>query len=209
MSDMDYGGGSAPPAPQPPIPSEGLHDAVCYAVVDWGVMVDEFDGIPKGVVQGVRFFFELDEKMADGRPFALSTYSIKIKYGDKAGFVKLLKAWLGKECPASLVGYPLGGLRGRMASLNVEHRQKPDGTYSARIDAVMKPRAGATPMQPVNMELPPWVKEARAKDNKAAEAFLAGQGYSRQDFQKPTPQAEEPGGGFDVVPFEKYGRGED
>lgn len=198
MSDLDYGGGKAPPAPQGAIPSEGLHDAVCYGVVDWGEIVDEFDGIPKGIVRGVRFFFELDEKMPDGKPYTLSTYVVKIKYGDKAAFVKLMKSWLGKECPSSLVGYPLGSLRGRMCSLNVEHKPKTDGTFSARIDAVMKPRPGVALMQAVTDKLPQWVAEQKAKDNKAAAAFLAGMGYQRE---QPKQEAPSGGDGISDVPF--------
>jgi len=206
MSDLDYGGGSAPPAPQQPIPGEGLHDAVCFAVVDWGEIVDEFNGIPKGVVRGVRFFFDLDEKMADGKPYSISTYTKSIKYGENSGFAKLMKGWLGKECPPKLVGFPLGSMRGRMASLNIEHRAKADGTFSAKIASIMKPRPGAVLMQPISTTLPDWVKTQREKDNAAARAFLAGQGYNKPVAQPSgSDESGEDEDGISRVPFDLKG----
>lgn len=192
MSDLDYGGGSAPPAEQQPIPTEGLHDAICYAVVNWGEMLDEFDGEVKGVNSAVRFFFELDEKMGDGKPFVLSTFPVAIKYGEKAKFVKTMTAWLGaKDCPPSLVGYPLGQMKGKMASINVEWKRRDDGTFSARIKDVLKPRAGAATLQIVNSKLPEWVAEARKKDNDKAAKYRAHR----------ERQAGDAGEGIDSVPF--------
>lgn len=192
MSELDYEGGSAPPAEQQPIPAEGLHDAICYAVVNWGEMLDEYEGEVKGIVSAVRLFFELEEKMADGRPFVLSTYPIAIKYGEKAKFRKIISAWLGaKECPPSLVGYQLGALKGRMASLNVEHRHKDDGTYSARIKDVLKARPGAPALTILNTALPDWVGPARKKDNDGAARWRSGQARRHDDA----------GGGITPVPF--------
>lgn len=186
MSDMDFGGGGAPPAEQQPIPAEGLHDAICYAVVNWGDMLDEFDGEVKGVVSAVRFFFELDEKMADGRPYVLSTFPVAIKYGERAKFVKIMSAWLGaKDCPPSLVGYPLGQMKGKMASLNVEHKRRDDGTFSARIKDIIKARAGAPQLTIVNTKLPDWAPEARKKDNEKAARFRAGQSRRASDAREP------------------------
>ena len=196
-SEMDFDGGSAPPAEQKPIPAEGLHDAVCYAVVNWGDVLSDFPGSDPEVHQAVRFFFELDEKMADGRPFVLSTYPVTIKYGERAKFRTLMKSWLGaKECPEKLVGFPLGTMKGRMASLNVEHKLKDDGTFSARIKDVLKARPGAAPLVIVNTSLPEWVKQAKEKDNAAAARFRAHAGQRTADASESDPPYQ-----HDEVPF--------
>ena len=203
-SEMEYGGGTSPPARQSPIPADGLHDAICYAVVDWGDVCDEYEGVTKGILSAVRFFFEFDEKMADGRPFVLSTYPIKIKYGRKSSYRALLEDWLGaKDCPESLVGYPLGTLKGRPASINVVHKRRDDGTYQARIGKVMKARAGAPPLVVFNTKLPPWVPEAKKKDNEGAQAWEAQQAARANDAVDDPRPAE--GGGFDEVPFAPFG----
>lgn len=182
---------NVPPPPPRPVPSEGYQNAVCVAVVDMGETLSDFPSKEPEIERCARFFFELEEKIPAtvrdvegkvyavdpaiaGKPFMLSTYDIALKVGEKANFRKLLKSWLGtKNCPDKLVGFPLQSLQGKAAALNVQHKERDDGSVTAFIKAehVGPPMPNAVKLVPVMTKLPPWVDDARKKSAAAVAAY--------------------------------------
>lgn len=201
---------NVPPPPPRPIPDEGYQNAICVAVVDMGEVLSDFPGKEPEINRCARFFFELEQTIPDhivdaegrshpvdaaivGKPFMLSTYDIALKVGEKANFRKLLKGWLGtKNCPEKLVGFPLMSLVGKAATLNVQHKERDDGSLLAFIKAehVGPGMPNAKKLIPQAKTLPPWVDEAKKKNADAVAAFL-----------RKSNQRAANAGGFDEVPY--------
>ena len=175
------------PIPAPtakPIPDEGMHNAVLMGVADMGDVVDDFPGKPASVVHKVRFFFELEAKLDDGRPFMLSTKDITLSTHEKGNLFKLLKGWMGKDRPANLVGFPLRSLVGRAATITVEHvAAKSDGHVYAVIAAVGPMMPMATKLTVVNQTFPEWVEKSKAANAAKVAKFWGDQSDAPDDDQ--------------------------
>ena len=70
---------------------EGLHQGVCVDVIDRGMVDTEY-----GKKHKCRIVFEIDKKMADGRPFTASKiYNVNLN--EKSTLRKDLQSWRGKQ----------------------------------------------------------------------------------------------------------------
>jgi hypothetical protein len=180
------------------IPDEGLQHALCVNVIHMGDVLEDFPGSEPKVVAKARIFFELQEVLpADageyaGKPYMLSTSGITLSSHEKGNLSKLLKGWLGKECPEKIAGFPLKSLIGRHATLNVIHKEKKDGTMAARIEKILPAQKGAAKLAPVATAAPAWVAREKEENAKKVEQFRRAQDSRAADHA---------GGGFDSVPF--------
>ena len=115
----------------------GSFAARCYQIIDLGHQTVEWQGSAK-VVPKVRITWELNEAMADGRPFSISKeYTASI--GDKANLRKDLEAWRGRPFSSEeLRNFSLENVLGAPCLLGVVHRPSKDGSkVYANVGSVM------------------------------------------------------------------------
>jgi hypothetical protein len=127
---METGGGDFELCPA------GTHLATCYIVADIGHQEGAYGIKPKVVL-----VWELpNEKMQDGRPFAISQiYTASLS--EKANLRHDLEAWRGRPFSKDeLAGFDLKNVLGKSCTLTVTHSTKGDRTYAniASIGGVMK-----------------------------------------------------------------------
>lgn len=99
---------------------EGTHTAILYQIIDMGTQKREFNGDVK-YIPTVRFTWELcEEKMLDGRPFAVSReYTAKIH--EKAEICKMVKSWKGIIPDGK---YNFFSLLGEACNISIVHNEK-------------------------------------------------------------------------------------
>ena len=128
----------------------GSFAARCYQIIDLGHQTIEWQGTAK-VVPKVRITWELNEAMADGRPFSISKeYTASI--GDKANLRKDLEAWRGRPFTAEeLRNFSLENVLGAPCLLGVVHRPSKDGSkVYANVGSVMALPKGMSAPELVN-----------------------------------------------------------
>ena len=128
----------------------GSFAARCYQIIDLGHQTIEWQGTAK-VVPKVRITWELNEAMADGRPFSISKeYTASI--GDKANLRKDLEAWRGRAFTADeLKNFSLENVLGAPCLLGVVHRPSKDGSkVYANVGSVMALPKGMSAPELVN-----------------------------------------------------------
>lgn len=131
------------------LPPEGTHIAVCYLVVDLGLQPNSFDANkPK---HKVLIGWETpEEKMKDGRPFAISSiYTISLN--EKAVLRQHLESWRGRKfTEQELAGFNLRNVLGAACQISVVHNTAPNGKTYANVAAVMALPKGMQKPAPVN-----------------------------------------------------------
>ena len=128
----------------------GSFAARCYQIIDLGHQTIEWQGTAK-VVPKVRITWELNESMADGRPFSISKeYTASI--GDKANLRKDLEAWRGRPFTADeLKNFSLENVLCAPCLLGVVHRPSKDGSkVYANVGSVMALPKGMSAPELVN-----------------------------------------------------------
>ena len=128
----------------------GSFAARCYQIIDLGHQTIEWQGTAK-VVPKVRITWELNEAMADGRPFSISKeYTASI--GEKANLRKDLEAWRGRAFTADeLKNFSLENVLGAPCLLGVVHRPSKDGSkVYANVGSVMALPKGMSAPELVN-----------------------------------------------------------
>lgn len=76
-------------------PEVGSFAARCYGVVEIGTHEEEYKG-EKKLQKKMIVFWELDQKMEDGRPFVINKWYTN-SLGEKANLRKDLKTWRGRD----------------------------------------------------------------------------------------------------------------
>ena len=146
----------------------GSFAARCYQIIDLGHQTIEWQGTAK-VVPKVRITWELNEAMADGRPFSISKeYTASI--GDKANLRKDLEAWRGRPFSSEeLRNFSLENVLGAPCLLGVVHRPSKDGSkVYANVGSVMALPKGMSAPELVN----PTVKfDIATFDNKVFDSL--------------------------------------
>lgn len=136
--------------PKAPI---GTHVARCYQVIDLGHQKIVWQGTEKWQPK-IMLTWELfsDERMEDGRPFAISNrYTLSLS--DKSNLAPMLEAWRGKPfTPQEREGFDIQNVLGAYCMLNVVHNKVEDKTY-ANVSAVMALPKGMAKPDPVNTNL--------------------------------------------------------
>jgi hypothetical protein len=148
MSTTAKAGGSD--FPKAPI---GTHVARCYQVIDLGHQKVEWEGKIKWTPK-VLISWELlgDERMEDGKPFAISSrYTLSLS--EKSVLAPMLEAWRGQPFTVSeKVGFDIKNVLGAYCMLNVVHNPVGDKVY-ANVSAVMALPKGTPRPAPVNKNL--------------------------------------------------------
>lgn len=156
-----------------PLIEAGLHEAVCYAIVDIGtVHSDAFNTDQRKVV----FVWEIPDSRIeiDGKdlPRALSKH-YTMSLGTKANLRKDLVSWRTRDfTPEEEENFELKSVLGAACLLNIIHKTKPDGAKYATINTVLnlkgKKFKPENPMVLYGIEengldipstLPPWLVE--------------------------------------------------
>lgn len=149
---------------------EGIHPAVCVDVMDLGLVETEFQGQRKTVPK-VKLVFESEQKMEDGKTFAVSK-SFTASLHPKANLAEFLGKWRGRPVmPGETID--LAKLLGANCTLVIAHRQNPiSGKVYASIDAVSKPTKKVAPSGSYD---PAAARQRMAEWKARASATNAGQ----------------------------------
>jgi hypothetical protein len=151
-------GGSYTP---PPV---GTHLALCYRIIDLGTQKTTYNGETK-TAHKLMISWELpQERMDDGRPFAISkryTWSMH----EKSTLRKDLEAWRGlafSERDFGPSGFDIRNILGKACLLGVVHKETPEGKVFANVVSVGKPMKGvAIPTQTENPTAYFWLHPDR------------------------------------------------
>lgn len=183
----------------------GTHTGRCYMVVDLGTQKTVWQGQEKKQHK-VLLGFELpDEKMSDGRPFAISNqYTLSLS--DKARLRSMLEAWRGQPFTEEEAGgFDITKLLGVPCMLTVVHNKSGDKTYANIAGIVKMPKSMTCPDQ-VNKsitfsldeyneqglaELPEWIQ----KKIMQSDEYMAIVGHQEQPHAQHKPDFD------DDIPF--------
>ena len=123
---------------------EGTHTAVLYSIVDLGTQKNDFNGETK-IQHRIRFDWELsEEKMSDGRPFAIGReYTASLH--SKAELAKMIKAWVGVD-PSG--GFDASTLLGKACNISIMHNEKGYANITA-IAPLKKSEKAPPPVNPL------------------------------------------------------------
>lgn len=125
----------------------GTHVGRCYMVIDLGTQKTVWQGQEKKQ-RKVLLGFELpDEKMADGRPFAVSAqYTLSLS--EKARLRATLEAWRGQQFTEEETGgFDISKLLGVPCMLTVVHNKSGEKTYANIAGIVKIPKSMVCPDQ--------------------------------------------------------------
>ena len=154
-------GGNFVPAP------EGVHNAICVAVIDIGTQESTYQGkvrlVPKIILR-----WEIDEPMEDGRRFIVQQRYTQSVH-EKATLRHHLEAWRGRaftDAELGPGGFSMAKLLGAGCQLQLIHEAGQDGTVYSNIAAVMKLGKGMKALTP---EVEPFML-----DLESAETFDRG-----------------------------------
>jgi hypothetical protein len=134
--------------------AEGVHNAVCYSVVDLGHHLDEKFGkrnhnvLITWEITGERIEIEKDGVKLN-LPRAISKkYTLSLN--EKANLRKDLQTWRGRGfTEQELQGFDIKNLVGKSCMIQVIHNKSGDKTY-ANIAAIMPLMKGVAPLTPEN-----------------------------------------------------------
>lgn len=197
------GGGDFEPAP------EGLHPAVCVAVIDLGTQ-ERINTYKGGITEKrreimIRWELDTDTPMADGRPFIISR-RYPFSMHEKAKLREHLEGWRGKkfvETDFGEGGFTLEKLLAVGCQLQVVHSEKDGKTYANVENVVKLGRGMASPgptIEPFLLSLDPhdfdrdlfdglseYLKQQIAKSPEY-QALTSGRGSSPSPAPAPAPQ---------------------
>jgi len=151
----------------------GVWPAVCVSITDLGTQTNIYNGEAKSARQLlIRWELDTDERMGDGRPFALSDiYTASLH--PKSGLHKLLVAWFGKA--PSEGSFDMSKLLGRGCQVQVIHRVptagKRAGETVADIGSVMPLAKGMKAPEP---NITPFVFSLDDFDDELFSSFADG-----------------------------------
>lgn len=134
--------------------TEGVHNAVCYSVVDLGHHLDPTFGkrnhscLITWELPGERIDIERDGVKMN-LPRAISkTYTLTL--GEKSNLRKNLQTWRGRAfTEQELEGFDIKNVLGKSCMIQVIHNKKDEKTY-ANIAAIMPLMKGVAPLVPEN-----------------------------------------------------------
>ena len=118
----------------------GVYRAVCTRLLNMGIQETNY-----GDKHQIHLAFEIDENMADDRPF-LMMQNYTVSLNQKARLRKDLEAWRGRAFTGEeLQGFDLKTVLGKPLQISVVHSE--DGKY-ANIGAMMPLGRGQQPLAP-------------------------------------------------------------
>lgn len=118
MIVKETGGGKEFEQPEP-----GSYAAICYKMLDLGTQVGEYKGEPTSARKLV-IFWELAEKMTDGRPFSVCQY-YTMSLNEKANLRKMMESWRTRQFTEDeLKGFDLRKLLGKSCMISLTRTDK-------------------------------------------------------------------------------------
>lgn len=127
-------------------PSTGPVSAVLIQIIDLGTQKSLYQGEEK-YAKKVKFVFEIDEHMTDGRPFTVSK-DFTASLHEKSSLRAFLESWRGQKYTDSDLGsFDPKTLLGKACTLSLVSSK--DGKY-VNIDSASKLMKGVQPIKPVN-----------------------------------------------------------
>lgn len=127
-------------------PSTGPVSAVLIQIVDLGTQKTTWQGEEK-FAKKVKFIFEIDEQMNDGRPFTVNR-DFTASLHEKSALRTFLESWKGQKFSDEELGkFDPKSLLGKACTLNLVTSK--DGKY-VNIDSASKLMKGIQPIKPVN-----------------------------------------------------------
>ena len=197
-------------------PTVGNKAGRCIQVIDMGTVKNTFPGAAMPTKRDIRIFFELAQKMKDGRPFVVN-WNGTMSFGDGAHMTRVLKAWRGGVAftQAEKDNFDFGKLLNATGLILVSESpdKKTPGKIWTNVDTV-------TPL-PDEMVMPdlinptvefgiddigtdkwdmlyPWIQKLIMRDSEEGQAYLAahpdfvfGQSTSTNENNE-TPEATDP-----------------
>lgn len=113
-------------------PEAGACAARCYGVVEIGTHQEEFKGEVKQQKK-LLVFFELDQRMEDGRPFVINKWYTN-SLSEKANLRKDLKAWRGRDFTgAELKKFELSKILNQSCLINLTQKEESNRVYVGSI----------------------------------------------------------------------------
>lgn len=154
----------------------GNYAARCYQMVELGIR--EKGGMYPGEAHQMRWAFEIDERMRDGRPFSVSEI-LTISLSSKAKLRDRLKSWRGRDfTEAELAGFDLKNVVGAPCLINVVHNESGGKTYANIASITPLPKGMAAPeLQNDKLVwefgddeslLPEWIRKMLGRDPREA-----------------------------------------
>lgn len=158
------GGGDFEAAPA------GVHNAVCYAVIDLGTQTQaKFQSTEVEEVPLIELRWEIDEQREDGKRFMVMK-RYRASMHEKAALRIHLEAWKGspfKDSDLGPGGFSMQKLLGRGCQIQVTHTE----TGKAKIASIMQLAKGMKPLKP---DIEPFMidlESAATFDRQAFEAL--------------------------------------
>jgi hypothetical protein len=131
------------------IADEGMHQAVCYAVIDIGTQEGTFNGKPKLQHKCIIIWEFVKLRSDDDRPMVISNF-YTASLNEKANLHKHLKSWRGKAfTPEELADFDLSRIIGHGCVLQVIHNESGGKTY-ANVENIMPLMEGMENITPEN-----------------------------------------------------------
>lgn len=123
----------------------GVYTGTLYSIIDLGTQKIVYNEDPK-LEHRIRLDWEItEEKMLDGRPFAIGK-EFKASLHEKSKLYALIKTWLTKAPEGK---FNLSELLGKSGNLAISHTTKGDKTY-ANLDAVTPLKKNEKAPEPIN-----------------------------------------------------------
>ena len=140
--------------------AKGRYKATCYRIVDVGTHNETYEGETKKR-HSVFLYWELDEKMSDGKPFSImKQYTLSLN--EKSALFLHLCSWRNKKfTDDELKGFDLTNILGCTCELEVEYTSG----GNPKVTAVYHPEGGVKKVATTNEQIAFDVDEY-AKDNK-------------------------------------------
>lgn len=99
-------------------PPTGMHNAVCYRVIDLGTHEAEYQG-KKHTRRELMISWEIDELMSDGKRFAVSSF-YTASLSEKSKLRPMLESWRGRPfTEQELEGFDLANIIGKPCMVNL------------------------------------------------------------------------------------------
>jgi hypothetical protein len=193
----------------------GTYSAVCYRVVGLGTfpVTGQYAKDDKGNQKykpKVSIYFEIDEKMSDGRPFMVfETFPFTMQPNEPIGsnevksrLRKFLKSWLNGDPGGD---FDLENLLGKPCLLSIIHNTNPSTqrTY-ANIGSVMPLPKGTSPLKPSNEVFAFDVREFDAEKFEKLSDWVKATIRQSKEYQRQfggAPDPDTPAASDDDIPF--------
>jgi len=145
----------------------GRYKASCYRIVDVGTHNETYEGETKKR-HSVFLYWELDEKMSDGKPFSImKQYTLSLN--EKSALYIHLCTWRNKKFTEDeLKGFDLTNILGCTCELEVEYTSG----GNPKVTAVYHPEGGVQKIATANSQLAFDVDEYAADNKQMCDVFV-------------------------------------